>query len=108
MVNTNACSNFEFCDAPLCPLDDSLKSRVWYADEDICKSRVHGKHRWINKQRSIRRRRTKSWFERPVSYDDLVQASRPKKLTEAQRQILAERMAENRQKNKTVPKYVSF
>jgi hypothetical protein len=86
------CGLFLKCSANLCPLDPDLKIRVWYADEDICRSHIYGKHRWIKKQRSIQRRKTKSWFGHPVTQDDLFAASRKKVLSEKHLQELKDRM----------------
>ena len=85
------CTIFEKCSAPLCPLDPEIEKRVWYADEPICASRKYGQHRWIRKQRSIQRRHTKSWFEQPIMFKMLYEASRPKKLTDEQKAELTER-----------------
>jgi len=87
-----SCQSFLGCSAPLCPLDADLALRVWYADEPVCKSQKHGKHRWIKKQRSIQRRETKSWFGKPVGYQDLFGASRKKVLSPEQIKKLSERM----------------
>jgi len=40
-MNIQDCASFEGCSAPICPLDDSAKCAVWYADEPICVSRKH-------------------------------------------------------------------
>lgn len=94
--NPEKCPSFETCSAMLCPLDPDLKGRTWFADEDICRSRTYGQRRWVRKQRSIQKRQTKSWLERPVTYDELFNASRPKQLTDEQRQAMAERLAKSR------------
>lgn len=96
MIN---CLNFDSCSAPLCPLDPDLKERCWYIDEDICNSRKHGSGvRWIKKQRSVQRKQTKSYQDKPVTYDQLFAASRPKQLTDKQRAELRDRMAKARAK----------
>ena len=92
-TNTKDCPQFEKCDAMLCPLDPDIEKRVWFADEPVCSSHKHGRHRWIRKQRSIRKRKTKSWNGKPISYRELYDASRPRKLTDERRRELAERMA---------------
>jgi hypothetical protein len=74
------CSRFDVCSANLCPLDAGLSERIWYADEAICKSRIHGKHRWIKKQRSIQRRKTAIWQEKPITYQMLYDASLKRKV----------------------------
>ena len=74
------CNRFDFCSAPLCPLDPGLSDVIWYADEAICKSRTHGKHRWIKKQRSIQRRKTASWQEKPITFQMLFKASLKRKV----------------------------
>ena len=75
------CPRFFSCDAPLCPLDPELFHRTWYVGEDIFASRTHGKVRWIRKQRSIVRRRTASWFDRPVKVSELIATSQPRNIS---------------------------
>ncbi len=48
-----ACTLFESCLAPLCPLDPSSLKGIWYPDEDICRSRSQGGRPWIKAQRRI-------------------------------------------------------
>ena len=91
------CHRFEYCSAPLCPLDAGLANRVWYHDEEICKAAKYNKHRWIKKQRSIVRRQTKSYLDKPITYQLLYDNSRPRQLTVEQRAAMAERMAKARQ-----------
>jgi hypothetical protein len=79
------CKSFKRCSAQLCPLDPDLKKRVWYHDEAICNSKIYCKHRWINKQRSIQKNKTKRWLDKPITYDELYAASRPRKLTRHQK-----------------------
>ena len=87
------CNRFQECSAPLCPLDPNLKDRCWYHDEEICRSRKHGSGvRWIKKQRSIVKRKTKCYLDKPVTYAQLFEASRPKQLSDEQRAKMAERM----------------
>ena len=46
------CRYFEFCNAPLCPLDEKhLKTGTWYPDEDICRLRKITD--WIKLQKKI-------------------------------------------------------
>jgi hypothetical protein len=46
------CKYYEFCNAPLCPLDEeSLEEGIWYPDEEICKKRTSLK--WIKNQKKI-------------------------------------------------------
>lgn len=86
------CRLFKECSAPLCPLDSNLNKRIWCVDEPICKSRKFGQHRWIKKQRSIRKRQTKSWLDQPITYQDLYAASRKRNLSEKQLIELRARM----------------
>jgi len=81
----NQCTMFEKCNAPLCPLDPGVKARIWWADEEICRSRKYGQHRWIRKQRSIQKNQTQNWLDKPVTYQMLFDASRPMALTDEQR-----------------------
>ncbi len=92
------CPRFEICDAPLCPLDPDMQSRVWYAEEDVCKSQKYNKHRWIRKQRSIQRRQTKTWFNRPVTHQQLYDASRPRQMTDEQKAEITKRLSDYRKK----------
>ena len=85
------CPSFESCNASLCPLDSGLSDRVWYADEDVCAGRAGSGKRWIKKQRSIVRRQTKCWLDRPVTYQQLYDASRPRQLSEEAREKLVAR-----------------
>ena len=77
------CDMFDVCNAPLCPLDKDIDKRCWYSDEEVCKSRKHGAGiRWISKQRSIQRRQTKAWLDRPVKHQELVDKSKKRKLSQ--------------------------
>ena len=98
-----ACPSFETCNASLCPLDPDLSKRVWYIDEDICSGRAGSGVRWIKKQRSVAKRKPKSYRDRPISHKQLYDNSRPRVMTEEQRAELQERgrkLAENRKKVK--------
>jgi len=57
-----ACALYETCLAPLCPLDKSSLSGIWYPDEEICRSRSHGNLSWIKSQRKISRAATTGYF----------------------------------------------
>jgi len=48
-----ACGLYETCLAPLCPLDKSSLSGIWYPDEEICRSRTQGNLIWLKVQRKI-------------------------------------------------------
>ena len=50
-----ACTLFESCLAPLCPLDPSSLKGIWYPDEEICRSRSQGGRPWIKSQRRLAR-----------------------------------------------------
>jgi len=56
------CRLFEDCLAPLCPLDRSSLKGVWYADEEICRSRTNGNLPWIRAQRKIARVKAVGYF----------------------------------------------
>ena len=90
------CPSFESCNAPLCPLDPQLKDCIWFADEDICSGRAGSGKRWIKKQRSITKRQTNSYLNRPVSFQELYDNSRPRQMTDEQREALVVRMAKVR------------
>lgn len=49
-----ACKKYETCSAPLCPLDEgSLKSGIWYPDEEVCIIRNFRRIPWVRKQIKI-------------------------------------------------------
>jgi hypothetical protein len=47
------CQKYEECSAPICPLDNSVKCGVWYADEDICQLRRFQRLPWVIKQKLV-------------------------------------------------------
>ena len=95
------CKSFVGCNASLCPIDPDLSDRVWYADEDVCRGRAGSGKRWIKKQRSIQRNQTKCWLNKPITYQELYDASRPRKMTDEARAILAARGRQLWQHNQT-------
>ena len=50
-----SCTLYETCNTPLCPLDGSSLNGIWYPDEEICRSRVHGNLSWMKAQRKLAR-----------------------------------------------------
>jgi len=51
-----ACSHYENCGSPLCPLDsDSLEYGVWYPGEEICRATEFRNLHWLKVQRRIAR-----------------------------------------------------
>jgi hypothetical protein len=51
----------------------------------------HGNRSWVRKQKSIvSATDTKSWLNRPVTYQELFDASRPRKISDAQKKRLVE------------------
>ncbi len=43
IIKAEKCRHFEECNAPICPIDEeSIKSAIWYPDEEICRSNIHG------------------------------------------------------------------
>ena len=54
--NHPGCTLFENCHAPLCPLDPASLKGVWYADEEICRSRAYANLPWIRGQRKMTHR----------------------------------------------------
>ncbi|MBF0524739.1 MAG: hypothetical protein HQK56_06535 [Deltaproteobacteria bacterium] len=90
------CSQFDSCPANLCPLDPGLDRRTWYVGEDVCVSRSHGQARWIRKQRQLNRKKPKTWCDRPITYQELYEASRPRVISDEQRQATAERLGRYR------------
>jgi hypothetical protein len=95
------CNRFDVCSANLCPLDPGLSLTVWFSDESICASHQHSKHRWIKKQRSIQRRKTASWLDKPVTHQMLYDASRKKQMSPDALEQLAE-MRIRRNQNKCI------
>jgi hypothetical protein len=45
------CKYFDGCSAPLCPKDEGIADRTWFADEDIC--RLANTPEWVKRQRKI-------------------------------------------------------
>jgi hypothetical protein len=45
------CKYFDGCSAPLCPKDEGVADRTWFADEDIC--RLADVPAWVKRQRKI-------------------------------------------------------
>lgn len=99
MNKMESCPSFISCSAPLCPLDDDIDLRMWYDDEDVCISQIYGKHRWIKKQRSIVRRRTKTWLDRPVTYKELYSASRKRYISPERLEQMKTNLAKINAKN---------
>ena len=52
-IGRPTCTLYETCNTPLCPLDGSSLNGIWYPDEEICRSRVHGNLPWLKAQRKI-------------------------------------------------------
>ncbi len=59
MKTPNECSIYNDCEAPLCPLSEELNDCVWYADEEVCNSRVSTKLHWVRIQKRIRKYKIK-------------------------------------------------
>jgi hypothetical protein len=51
------CKYFDGCSAPLCPKDEGVADRTWFADEDIC--RLANIPEWVKRQRKVSRKATK-------------------------------------------------
>ena len=45
------CKYFDGCSAPLCPRDEGVAARTWFADEDIC--RLADVPAWVKRQRRV-------------------------------------------------------
>ena len=45
------CKYFDGCSAPLCPRDEGIAARTWFADEDIC--RLADVPEWSRRQRKV-------------------------------------------------------
>jgi hypothetical protein len=48
------CKYFDGCSAPLCPKDEDIADRYWFADEDIC--RLADVPAWVKRQRRVSRK----------------------------------------------------
>jgi hypothetical protein len=48
------CRYFDGCSAPLCPKDEGIADRTWFADEDIC--RLADVPEWVRRQRKTARK----------------------------------------------------
>ena len=48
------CKYFDGCSAPLCPRDEGVAVRTWFADEDIC--RLADVPEWVKRQRKVSRK----------------------------------------------------
>jgi hypothetical protein len=48
------CKYFDGCSAPLCPKDEGVADRTWFADEDIC--RLADVPEWVRRQRKVSRK----------------------------------------------------
>jgi len=81
LTTPNECPKFARCNVTLCPLDIELQNRVWYSDEQYCKFTKYSKIvRWIRKQRSIVRRKTHYWQDKPITQQELVEAGKARQL----------------------------
>jgi hypothetical protein len=56
------CTLYETCNTPLCRLDGSSLNGIWYPDEEICRSRVHGNLSWMKAQRKLSRVAASGYF----------------------------------------------
>lgn len=54
---TFTCPHYDKCDAPLCPLFESMLIMAggnWYANEPVCRSRKYPRY-WLDMQRKVTR-----------------------------------------------------
>jgi len=57
------CRRYESCNAPLCPMDEkSLKSAIWYPDDEICRLNEFCNEIWIDRQKRIAKKRNKNTY----------------------------------------------
>ena len=75
------CRHFERCSAPLCPVDEMIRRRLWYVGEPVCKNPFYTKLGWIRKQRTIQRKKIIFWLNRSIELPELIEASRPRQMT---------------------------
>lgn len=52
-MSNNSCKHYQSCNAPICPLDERSLKGIWYPDEEICISSMHGNLTWIKAQKKI-------------------------------------------------------
>jgi len=50
------CPRFETCGASLCPLNNLKDESAWYPDEEVCKNSAYSKLRFIQNQKKIAKR----------------------------------------------------
>ena len=53
-LGMRGCKYFDGCSAPLCPKDEGVADRTWFADEDIC--RLADVPEWVKRQRKVSRK----------------------------------------------------
>ena len=53
--NMKGCQNFNTCNAPLCPLDEEIEHRTFFADEDICKVKEFSNRLFIKNQKKLKK-----------------------------------------------------
>lgn len=71
------CIGFEGCESPICPIDSSFNNGVvWYADEEVCPSRLYRKEKWRINQRRIAKINLKHKVDGYFTLDSLKTISR--------------------------------
>jgi hypothetical protein len=99
------CPQFGTCSAPLCPLDTEIEKRIWYSGEPVCKKTGFGALRWLRKQRKFSRGRVpKKYSDTPLTVSDLINASKPREMSEEKKKAVADRFKKYRalQKNTSI------
>jgi hypothetical protein len=89
-------------------MDPNIGNRIWYSGESVCGNTKRNKARWIRKQRSINRLKTKHWLNRPVKFKELFESSHERILSPEYIKTLTERLVKARlAKKKPEPSVIS-
>ncbi len=47
----NTCSKHQYCNAPICPLNEGRENHICYPDEEICS---RSKEQWVKVQKKVK------------------------------------------------------
>lgn len=51
------CPRFDFCSAPICPLDkQSIRLSIWLPDDEICSLQEFSRDNWIRNQKKLQKK----------------------------------------------------
>ena len=60
-MDPTTCPRYKACNAQLCPLDEDIGKRNWYADEDICGLKKNWTLLWVKNQKKIKKKARDVW-----------------------------------------------